>query len=473
MALIGTICAIPAQASADQRVVLLPFTGKKANAVSASFRDALRRQRSVETLSASSMYTAAKRLGYSRRDLRDGVTLSVVAAEIQADAVVSGSISSKGRTSFLHVKVRDGGTGDKLGSHKVRLRRGKLDSGAARAAVSRLMPAIRKGAWQPSGGSEDSGGGGFDPVDDMPSRDDRLSGGRGRGDDLPPLDDDLAPLAPEPSGYASASAHMGPGTADLRLSAGVVSLSRAYDLSGALTDDGRPLPHNYETGYFAGFHLGGEMYPFAMAGEAGAMEAIGIQAYVDRATTESSLDVIDDEGPKKVDGVETTQLMWGLSAIYRTFPGSTDHGPVSLRLFGGWHATSFGLEQGTEWFKRIDYGSVRLGADGWLPVGRSDDMTFSLRGRLGLLWTQADINDREVYPTSSAVGWEGAAGMDVDLGGDWSLAGDYRFYTFGVEFPAAGAGRPALESDDLYHGVVLELSYRPFAPEKAQTYNVL
>jgi opacity protein-like surface antigen len=77
------------------------------------------------------------------------------------------------------------------------------------------------------------------------------------------------------------------------------------------------------------------------------------------------------------------------------------------------------------------------------------------------LWTQADINDRAVYPTSSAVGWEGAAGLDLDLGGDWALAGDYRFYSFGVEFPAAGAGRPALDSDDLYHGVVLELSYRP------------
>jgi len=450
----------PATASAEKRVVLLPFSGPKASAANKRVRDALRRQSGIEALSASAMFSATKRLGYSRRDLRDDVTLSVVAAEIEVDAVVSGHITSKGRTAYLNLKVRDGGTGEKLGGHKVRLRRGKLDSGAARAAVSRLMSAIRKGAWQPASES----GGGFGSVDDVPVRHvPVLDGGfddRRRGD-LSPLGDELQPLAPEPSGYASTTVSAGPGTSNLRLSAGVVSLSRSYDLNGPLHNDGRAKPHRYETGYFAGFHLCSEVYPFAMGGDGGAMEALGFEAYVNRATTESTIDEVVEEGPKTRAGIETTQLMWGLGAVYRTFPGSTDHGPISLRFFGGWHATSFALEEGTEWFQRIDYGSVRLGGDGWIPVGRSDDMTFSLRGRLGLLWTQADINDRAVYPTSSAVGWEGAAGLDLDLGGDWALAGDYRFYSFGVEFPAAGAGRPALDSDDLYHGVVLELSYRP------------
>ena len=462
LVLLLVVAAPTSAAAAGKRVVLLPFSGKKAAGVAQAIRDALRRQSRVEVLSASSMFTAAKRLGYSRRDLRDGVTLSVVAAEIQADAVVSGHVTSKGRTSFINLKVRDGGTGDKLGGHKVKLRRGRLGSAAARKAVGRLMKFIKKASWQPA---DDDGGGDYRSVDDEPLAgggrgDDDRFGDRGR-QDLPPLDDDVVALAPEPSSYAEATVRSGPGSADLSLSAGVAALRRAYDLTGALTQDGRPLPHNYKAGYYTAFHARAELYPFALAGETGTMEAIGVEAYVHRATTESALDIVDEDGQQQVDGVETTQLIWGVSAIYRMFVSSTEDGPVTLRLFGGWHSTSFALERGTPWFERIDYGSVRLGGDLLAPVARSDDMTFSLRGRLGLLWTQADLNDRESYPTTAGVGWEGAGGLDVDLGGAWSLAGDYRFYTFGVQFPAAGEGRPALESDDLYHGVVLELGYRP------------
>ena len=45
---------------------------------------------------------------------------------------------------------------------------------------------------------------------------------------------------------------------------------------------------------------------------------------------------------------------------------------------------------------------------------------------------------------------------------DLGIYKDIADFEVGVfNFPQAGVDRPALESDDLYHGVVLELGYRP------------
>jgi len=455
----------PALASARQRVVVLPFAGKQAGAAQRAIRDALRGRSEVETLAASSMFGAAKRLGYSRRDLRDPVTLSLVAAEVQADAVVKGHITSKGRTAYLHLKVFNGGDGRSLGGHKVRLRRGRADKATARAAAGRLMSFIREGRWQPAGEEEED-------LDE-----DRRA--EGRDDWLPPRtpvdrfagaspnrqgssEADLVGLAPAADERARAPRAQGPGAADLRLSAGLASLSRSYELLGGVNERQESTTVRYDTGYFAGFHLHGEIFPFALAEPTTGTGVMGLEAYVDRATTTSSSKRLDAQGtPTLVEDIETTQLIWGLSAVYRLFPFETNHGPVSMRLVAGWHAIRFALDHGASLFQSIEYGGGRLGADAWIPVAAADEMILSLRGRVAALWAQSNLNDRVSYPASSGLGLEAAGGLDADLGGAWALAADYRLYSLRIDFPQAGVDRPALESDDLYHGVVLELGYRP------------
>ena len=457
--------ATPAVAAARQRVVVLPFAGKRASGAERAIRDALRGRSEVETVAASSMFSAAQRLGYSRRDLRDGVTLSLVAAEVQADAIVKGHITSKGRTAYLHLKVINGGDGTSLGGHKVRLRRGKADKAVARDAVRRLMPFVRRAQWQPQGEDEDEWyeDRRVDVRDDWrtsPPPVDPLDGSS--PDRLEASEADLVGLAPAQQERRRAAKAQGPGAADLRLSAGVASLSRSYELLGGVNERRESTTVRYDTGYFAGFHLHGEIYPFALAEPTAGTGTVGLEAYVDRATTTSSSKRLDAQGaPTRVDDIETTQLIWGLSAVYRLFPLETHHGPMSVRLMAGWHAIHFALDHGASLFQSIDYGGGRLGADAWIPIAASDDMVLSLRGRVAALWTQSNLNDRVKYPTSSGLGVEAAAGLDADLGGAWALAADYRLYSLRVDFPQAGVDRPALESDDLYHGVVLELGYRP------------
>ncbi len=457
--------ASPAVASARQRVVVLPFAGKQAGAAQRAIRDALRGRAEVETVAASSMFSAAKRLGYSRRDLRDGVTLSLVAAEVQVDAIVKGHITSKGRTAYLHLKVFNGGDGGSLGGHKVRLRRGRADKATARAAGRRLMSFIRRGRWQPTGEDEDDPDEGrrADGRDDWrPPRTpvDRFEGSS--SERLGASEADLVGLAPAPDERVHAAEAQGPGAADLRLSAGVASLSRSYELLGGVNERQESTTVRYDTGYFAGFHLHAEIFPFALAEPAAGTGAMGLEAYVDRATTTSSSKRLDAQGtPTLVDDIETTQLIWGLSAVYRLFPLETNHGPVSVRLMAGWHAIRFALDHGASLFQSIDYGGGRLGGDVWIPIAAADDMVLSLRGRVAALWAQSNLNDRVSYPASSGLGLEAAGGLDADLGGAWALAADYRLYSLRIDFPQAGVDRPALESDDLYHGVVLELGYRP------------
>ena len=446
------VVVAPLAAEARQRAVLMSFTGPKSRAVYQSVRDAFRKQSEVEALSATALLTAAGRLGYSRRDLRDPITLSVVAAEIQADAIVHGSVLRKGRSSNLHLKVLDGGSGEVLGHHRVRLRRGRMDRSEARRAVNALLPLIRKGRWQPSDGDVDDLGFEaeedplFAPVDDL--------GIDRAGNEPYGAIEALAPEGPARREDGGTGGGEGPGTGDLLFSAGLAELTRSYDLTGASP------AHRYDSGFFPGLWVHAELYPFALAGEGGTLEQIALEGYLDSGLIETKLKIQREGAPATVEGVETTQRMWGVGAVYRTFPTSTDHGPVNVRFLAGWHSATFALEEGTDLYRRIDYGAVRLGVDGLYPVGRSDAWIISLRGRAALLWSRADLNDREAYPTSSGVGWEGAGGVDVDLGGDFSVAADYRFYAFPVEFPAAGEGRPALDSDDLYHGVVLELAYR-------------
>ncbi len=478
--LVMALALAPASAQARKRAVILPFSGPKAKSVHKAIVKAFEGQGRIEVLSESSLVSAARRLGYKRRDLSDEGTLALAATEIRADAVVRGSTSRKRRTSYLHLKVHDGGTGKVLGSHRIKLRRGRADRATARRVVSVAIPTILKGSWKKRGSTRPTRYG-RRPPQEPPPRERPPHGEAGLEPlaELEPLDEaglepldesggrsgtDLEALVPgDPYAEVSVSGPGRPLAEAWAVTLGVMGLRRAYRLEGN-SDGGESLPIKYDSGYFAAAWAWGEVFPFALTGEGGGLSALGLEGSLELGSLESDLKIADDTGgPREVQGVETTQRLWSAGLVYRLFPWATSNGPLALRVLAGFSSATFALAEGphlSQYYKRNDYSALRLGVDLRLPVAYSDGWRYVLLARGAGLVTWADLNEQEAYPTTSGLGWEAMGGLDIDIGGGWMLAADYRVYSFPVEYDAQGDDKPALKSDDLYHGFVLQMGYR-------------
>ena len=432
---------------AKKRAAILPFSGPKASRVHKSVTAAFKRQGRVEIVSAKVLWKAAKELGYSRRDLGDKTTLAIVATEARLDAIVKGSVSKKGRKSSLTLRVIDGGTGDQLGRHSVALYRGRADKAVSRRIVNVAIPSILKGQYRSAPEPEVS-------DDPLPYPDPNApppppADYPGYGD---PYDGYVG--MPPALGYET-RAGPGPGGGNLLLQAGLISLSRTYELTGGTTEAGKPLPHKYESGFNPGVWARAEWFPFGEPGERGGAAGIGFEGYLDIGMLESDIETADG----KTKGIKTTQRMAGLGLVYRMIVSDLDSGPFRVRALVGYHSATFALDEATTLYRRNDYDAFRLGADAFIPVARSEEWVWSLRSRIATLVTSGKLNEREKYAPTLGTGWELLAGVDLDLGGAWAISADYRRYSFPIEFDETG-GNPALKSDDLYHGFVVQLSYR-------------
>jgi len=239
----------------------------------------------------------------------------------------------------------------------------------------------------------------------------------------------------------------------------MIGLTRSYTLTGG-TLDGEAVPHDYTSGYFPGIYAWLEAYPLGLAGASGPLADLGLEGFLEWGSLKSDLKLLDAEGKHDVQGVETVQRMWGVGLVYRLAPYDMPDGPLDLRVFAGWMSATFALAQRTPLYESNGYAAVRFGADASLPVAQSDGWTYSVLFRAALLYTWADLNERETYATTSGLGWEAAGGVDVDMGSGFVLGMDYRLYAFPASFPAADDDTPALESDDLYHGFVILAGYR-------------
>lgn len=448
------LVALPAAAQARSRAVVLPFSGPKAKQVYRAVVEALERHGRIEVVPPEDLYTAAERAGGSRRSLSDVARLAEAATRARIDAVVRGTTKREGRDSYLHVEVLDGGTGGAVGTHRVRLERGRADKAVARRVVSVAITSILRCRRGTPGGlrrpppreREQSDEPGLEPLDDLV-------------EPVPLVHESVEPVAlvAEP-GYVRERHRPSPPGRLFSARAGLVGLRRHYALRGGVID-GQEVPHEYDSGYFPGLSAWAECYPLGLAGLRGAIVDLGVEGFVDVGFVKSDLKIRDAGGKREVHDVETAQRMWGLGLVYRLSPTSLPDGPVAVRLLAGWASAYFALAQRTPLYQSNQYGSLRVGAEAGLPVAEGDGWTYSVLLRAAALYTWAALNSAEAYPDAAGPGWEAAGGLEVDLGAGWVLAFDYRAYGFPASYAAAGEGKPALESDDLYHGFTILAGY--------------
>lgn len=132
--------APPAHA-AKKRVVVLGFSGPQAGKAEVAVGGVVARKYTL--VSAGQYSKAQKKL---RLKKPSNANVARIANEIQVDAIVAGSVKRKGARWSLVLVVREGATGNSIGTIKITLRSPRIDAKAKQDIIAQLLPAIGRTA---------------------------------------------------------------------------------------------------------------------------------------------------------------------------------------------------------------------------------------------------------------------------------------------------------------------------------------
>ncbi len=497
-------------AAAQKRTVVLPFDGRGAQGPHDDLTRTLAQFPELRLLPADDLYTMASELGIDTGRLgRDPTLLSQAAQASQVDAVVLGRIAG----AQLTVEVYDGGTGNQLRRMNVKLARGRIPPKELKQVARRVALAAEGGQWMgplppeiPGLPPTDGGSAQLipDPVGVPSPRPRRptatplpLPPAEAPLPLEPPPDDDLPGYAPprerapyerapyeapaeappedwdrgdpEPlADYAPRYGQPAPaagGTARPGLLglAGLSLLTRSFSVDGVLLADGRPGTVSYESGLFPGLWLQGAIYPFALAGQRGALAGLGLGVSFGTGFLKSKIEEqVSSQGTTiPVERTEDTQQYQVAAGLrYRLYPfsiGAAGEARMEARV-GFWRST-FALSQGTPGYRSNTTDALRAGLELELPLYASGPLRVALAGQGGYLKGSTALNEKDRYAASDAAGFEAEGGLSMEYDGVLVLSASYLYQSTRTDYAATGA-EPAATGEDRYQGLLLVLGYR-------------
>ena len=113
-----------APASAGRRIVVLDFDGPKGERFHQDVVDAIRKGKHT-VVSADDWYEKADDLGAAKVT---GRNVQKVARKLKVEGVVVGEVEKRGQRYYLHLKLREGVSGDVVAEVEAVSRQGKLGS---------------------------------------------------------------------------------------------------------------------------------------------------------------------------------------------------------------------------------------------------------------------------------------------------------------------------------------------------------
>jgi hypothetical protein len=119
---IATLCVLAGVAEAKKRVVVLDFSGPKADGFQSQIEGIVKKEASL--VSEAKWNDAVDDAGGKL----NAKTIAKVAAKLNVDGVVTGSVDRRGTKYFVHVKLKSGATGEQVASVELVARSGKLSS---------------------------------------------------------------------------------------------------------------------------------------------------------------------------------------------------------------------------------------------------------------------------------------------------------------------------------------------------------
>lgn len=509
------------QARAQKRAVLLSIAGSGGERIHESIRGSLGREPRVQMVDSDELLTMASEFGIDpARIFLDPTLLSQAASASQVDAVVIGQVSGRGRRTRLSLEIYDGGTGNQLRRLDVRLGRGQLRGKELHRVVCRLITAIEGGSWMgplppelpPMPGDEPGPGAAPPPRSyrpepawspepppaqepQEPDYEEPSYEADYRSPAAEPVKEPYAPrvealvdpqadpyeepglppeerFEPEPLGephygyeeeplHTGMSARRGRGPGNLSMAMGLTGLSRTFELEDVRLADGRPGTVSYDSGFFPGLVGEASFYPLAIARQKGWAAGIGLEVSFEYGFLKSQIqEQVSNQGATELINrvEETSQYQVAASLAYRMLPFTLGPGSAVLKLLLGLGLSSFGLAQGTPGYKSNETIGLRVGTLFELPLFTIGLVVISADIRGSYLVGSTSLNEKKVYPASSARGYELGAGLRLDYRSFLVRAVD--LYSVTTTSFDATASDPAASCQDRYQGFVILLGYR-------------
>jgi hypothetical protein len=431
MVMVGVLM-IASSAWAKKRVVVLSFSGPQGGKAEAAVAGAIKKR---HTIVSQAQYTKAQKKLKAKKQTDKNV--AKIAAEIQVDAVVSGSVKKKAGKLTVSVVVREGVSGQVKGSASFVLRGNKVDQKAKNEIDEQVLPLVDDVRGISEGGSAMSSGDDSGSVSaDEPKKkgkkgnpEEETTPPTGSGSDdtgeqeaVPGVDDtkkvastDGSESSPDSSvskssdGGEVSSSPQGDdhyarnGAFDVSL--GVSALQRT--LSFTVADGLANGPAGYDGALVPGALLEGEVYPMGFGKKTGVLANIGLTFMFDRVFVLKSK-TMDTE-------YDTTQQRYGLGLRYRWLLGSSTTSPT-VHFGIGYNNLAFTIDSGGKdiGLPNVEYSFVDPGAGIRMPLG-TPSFALLADARYMIVLGAGDIASADNY------GGGTVAGLDIDAGLEWRL----------------------------------------------------
>lgn len=440
----GAVLLAASPAWAKKRVVVLGFSGPQSGKAEAAVAKVVKKKHTI--ISAKKYSQAQKKL---RLKKPSNGNVAKIAAEIQADAIVSGQVKRKGARWSLVLKVREGATGKVIDTINIPLRAPRVDARAREDIASQLLPAIARA---------DGPGGAVakkppkkkppkkrpDPVEEEPAYDDEAVPGIDEEPEEEPeevasnddydrdpdtsirkrrRDDDDTPDVIVGGRHARHAA------VDLGVGMSFIGRNMTFTFKDTLTD--MEKPNGYAGSPVPGAYVSAEVYPLAFGGGRGILTGLGVGVVFDRVFVLKSR--------YKAEEYDTTQSRWGIGVRFR-FPFGNKPTLPTLKLAAGYSKLDFNIDTGG---MDIDLPNV---AYSYYDVG------LALRVPLGLPTVALNVDARYLAISSAGefssmdnYGGGTIAGVDVDAGLEVrpvprvAVRGGVRYLRVAFDFDGTGA----------------------------------
>lgn len=453
-----------APASARRRVVVMGFDGPQAGKAEAAVARVVKKK--YDLVPAEKYTKAQKKL---RLKKQTNANVAKIAAEIQIDAIVSGSVKRRGARWSLILRVREGASGGVVDTITIPLRAPRVDKRAEEDIAAQLLPSIGRVTPVGGGGADDGAsarkGKKGDKKKKRPAEpeDDEDDDGSIADDSPPPPpvretrvaaagDDDDDPDTAirkkkrggggdDDGGFAAAGRWDRHAALDVAAGMSFSSRNLSFTYKDSLTDSQQP--NSYRGGIVPGPFVAIEAYPLAFGGKRGALANLGVTLTYDTfirigGVLEPNARYQDETG--MVHTYNTSQSRFGVGVRYRLPLGDKPTMPT-LRLGGGYNRLSFRIETGGMDIDLPDvgYSYLDVGAGARVPLGTT---RLALNADLKYLI----VSDAGAFSRMEEYGGGSIAGVDVDAGLEFRplarlvLRGGFRYQRIAFDFDGTGTG---------------------------------
>ncbi|MCE9572626.1 MAG: hypothetical protein K8W52_05675 [Deltaproteobacteria bacterium] len=469
--MLALLVAASSAHAGKKRVVVLDFDGPKGDQFQEQVEAVLKK---AATLVAADKWSdAADELGVKKMTAKG---VAKVAAKLRIDGVVVGSVDRRGSRYFVHVRLREGKSGEFVSEVELVVRSGKLSSSDQAEVKDQIAGGIAKLSAPGSADDDDE-----DADDDRPARgkdkdkgkhrdddedaeaaddrgkdkgkhrdddeDDDRDKGKDRDDEdrVASRDDDKDRDDREDDGdlHGSASLASDPRHRPLEALAGLSFTARrlSFRTEPTLTNK----PQGYKGAPVAGAYVDATLYPLAFNRKnKSILRDVGVQLMLDRVIKiESKLAYKDGAGANQTATLGTTEQHLAVGLAFRYALGKGETGPV---LIGSvrYNRLKFVIDKGavpagapTPDIPNTDYTYVDPGVAIQYPA--SPKLRVGGGARVLVITDTGEMQNVDQYGAATVIGFDVDLGADYTLTRNWFVHAGLALHTIGFTFKGNGA----------------------------------